>query len=101
MRASVTEPIAQLPAALRAFARAAGSLAIERSVLDGDSLPQTPFESVAAGDGVAAFGGRVAAVEIVDPEPVVTSRHAMCAMPIGQQCEVRTDVAVVRRVAHQ
>src|SRR5262245_36602848 len=101
MLASVAEPIAQLPAIMGAFAPGARTPAVERSVLDGKPVPQTPFESVAAGDTVALLRGRVAAIEVGHAKPVVANRHAMRSMSIREQRVVRADVAVVRRIAHE
>src|SRR4030095_1864948 len=101
MLASVAKPIAQLPAIMRAFARGARTLAGERSVLDGNRVAQTPCESIAPGDAVAALRRRVAAVEVGHAEPVVANRHAMRSESVREQRVVRADVAVVGRVAHE
>src|SRR5262249_37257476 len=101
MLASVAEPIAQLPAIMGALTRGARTPAVERSVLDGKPVPQTVLESVAGGDAVAALRRRVRAIEIGHAKPVVANRHAMRSMSIREQCVVRANVAVVRRVAHE
>src|SRR6185295_1700321 len=101
MLASVAEPIAQLPAIMNAFARGARTPGVQRSVLDGNPVPQTPLESVAARDAVAALRCRVATVDVGDAEPVVANRHAMRSMSIREQRVVRADVAVVCRIAYE
>src|SRR5687767_7210584 len=99
MLASVAEPITQLPAIVRAFGRRVRwTLAVEPSVLDGDPLPQTPFESVRSRDAVAPLRGRVTAVDIVEPEFVVTHGRTVRAIAIREQRVERAQRTVVGRV---
>src|SRR5918994_6677663 len=99
MLASVAQPITQLPAIVRTLGRRAGwTLAVEPSVLDGNPLPQTPFESLRGCDAVAPLRGRVTAVDVVEPEFVVANGRAMRAIAIREQCIEGAQRAVVGRI---
>ena len=86
---------------MRTLGRRAGwTLAVEPSVLDGNPLPQPPFESVRGRDAVATLRGRVTAVDVVEPEFVVADGRTMRAIAIREQRVERAQRTVVGRVAY-